>query len=146
MLIFICNCLSYRCFAPDETTECYLTERHRKRQKDWKQKREIPFFSLFRCICCSAVVSPFVLKQNFVSRMVGFYVEGTFKTFYSVLYFETFFFICSGGQIIVFIQFNQNARHRCLWMWLDKKVVKQVISLLTSASELGVLREMPATT
>lgn len=55
--------------------------------------------------------------------MVGFYVEGTFKTFYSVLYFETFFFIRGGGQIIIFIQFNQNASfsrkkkqpiHRCL--------------------------------
>lgn len=59
-----------------------------KRQKEVaanesKKKKENPF-SLIPSHIFAVVVIHFVLKEKSVSFMVGFYMEGTYKMFYSV--------------------------------------------------------------
>lgn len=58
-----------------------------KRQKEVaaneSKKKENPF-SLIPSHIFAVVVIHFVLKEKSVSFMVGFYMEGTYKMFYSV--------------------------------------------------------------
>lgn len=60
-----------------------LWEEAERSSSKWKQKKENPF-SLIPSHVFAVVVIHFALKEKSVSFMVGFYMEGTYKMFYSV--------------------------------------------------------------
>lgn len=61
-----------------------LWEEAERSSSKWKQKKKENPFSLIPSHVFAVVVIHFALKEKSVSFMVGFYMEGTYKMFYSV--------------------------------------------------------------